>query len=394
MKPAGLAVLFALLVFSQAPVLGAAAGELTRTAEIDALTGGARAVAVTRGVLVHTTQLTSDLSGAAGLHEVLDKLRSLAGGNDGLRQTIKLNLYLADPADMGVVKKLVAEYWPEEGVRPAITVLPGALPENKAVACDAVYTGGVEVRRGNAKSREIRPAPPKREILYVSGRAASGELGEAASGTMRELFSVLEHCGSSPSQVIQVKAFLQPVERAQELIDAIKASFGEAPVPPLVCVEWTSPSRATEIELIATGPRNGGNADSTETVSYETPPGDKPSPVYSRVALVRGGTLIYTSGLAMADEDQVQAAGFGDAQVRSVFAQLKGLTESLGSDSRHLAKATYYVSDEEVSKALNDLRPQFYDPERPPAASKVSVRDLGQGNKTLLIDMIAVGAGE
>ena len=35
---------------------------------------------------------------------------------------------------------------------------------------------------------------------------------------------------------------------------------------------------------------------------------------------------------------------------------------------KNLAKATYYVTDDEVSKNHNEVRPKYYDSERPPAA--------------------------
>ena len=39
---------------------------------------------------------------------------------------------------------------------------------------------------------------------------------------------------------------------------------------------------------------------------------------------------------------------------------------------------------------LNELRPKFYDPKRPPAASKAFVPGVGLAGPSLMIDMIAV----
>ena len=58
---------------------------------------------------------------------------------------------------------------------------------------------------------------------------------------------------------------------------------------------------------------------------------------------------------------------------------------------RHLAKATY-VTDELTSTKLNEIRREFYDPKRPPAASKSSVAGTGIEGRTLAIDLIAVPA--
>ena len=63
-----------------------------------------------------------------------------------------------------------------------------------------------------------------------------------------------------------------------------------------------------------------------------------------------------------------------------------------GSDMRHLVKATYYVTDEDASAALNKIRPEFYDPQRAPAASKASVVGTGVPGTSVTLDMIAVPA--
>lgn len=72
--------------------------------------------------------------------------------------------------------------------------------------------------------------------------------------------------------------------------------------------------------------------------------------------------------------------------------KLPDILKASGSDMRHLAKATYYVSDNDASAKLNELRPKFYDPQRPPAASKAQVFGVGVADKSLTLDMIAVPA--
>jgi enamine deaminase RidA (YjgF/YER057c/UK114 family) len=94
---------------------------------------------------------------------------------------------------------------------------------------------------------------------------------------------------------------------------------------------------------------------------------------------------VYVSGL-------YGPPGVGGAeQVGAIFASLGKILDEAGADFRHLAKATYYVSDDEASRALNDLRPRYYDPTRPPAASKATVPGVGAAGRTVTLDMIAVG---
>ena len=53
-------------------------------------------------------------------------------------------------------------------------------------------------------------------------------------------------------------------------------------------------------------------------------------------------------------------------------------------------KATYYITDEDASRALNELRPKYYDPARPPAASKATVAGVDPAGRNVTLDMIAV----
>jgi enamine deaminase RidA (YjgF/YER057c/UK114 family) len=149
-----------------------------------------------------------------------------------------------------------------------------------------------------------------------------------------------------------------------------------------VFVEWDS-TLPIEIELIAAAP---GGKKAADPVEYLTPPGMTASPVYCRVARVTAERYLYTGGLVSAKP------GTGAEQVAGTFERLRGVLTDAGSDFNHLVKATYYVSDEDASAALNKLRPQFYDPKRPPAASKAKVAGTGVKERSLILDMIAVPA--
>src|SRR5262245_21239072 len=101
------------------------------------------------------------------------------------------------------------------------------------------------------------------------------------------------------------------------------------------------------------------------------------SPIYSRVARHNHGKTVYVSGLyGMTGKD---AAG----EVEEIFTTLGGVLKKAGSDFRHLAKATYYVSTDDASRKLNELRPKYYDPKRPPAASKAMVPGVGAAGRSV-----------
>jgi enamine deaminase RidA (YjgF/YER057c/UK114 family) len=104
------------------------------------------------------------------------------------------------------------------------------------------------------------------------------------------------------------------------------------------------------------------------------------------VALVRTPRQVYISGLSAREADS-------EDQAQDVFDQLKSILDQTGGDMLHLAKATYYVSDDGANKPLDKARSKFFAPLRPPAASKVTVYGVGHAGRTLTIDMIAVGSG-
>jgi enamine deaminase RidA (YjgF/YER057c/UK114 family) len=185
----------------------------------------------------------------------------------------------------------------------------------------------------------------------------------------------------APADVVQVKVFLTPASAADDALGEVKRLFPGQLTPPVVFVEWIA-SAPVEIELVARLPLTDAAA---EPIEYYNPPEVIPSPTFSRAALVRTDRQIFISGLSG------RVAGDGEAQGRDVFAQLQQVLAATGSDLKHLAKATYYVSDDDASAALNKLRPEFFDPARPPAASKVTVHGVGQSGRTLTMDMIAVG---
>ena len=359
------------------------AGELKRL--LVAGDGLPQAVRVERGDLVHTGMIYSrDYgSGDFGFADLAGRLTKLARSSGAtLGDVAKLNVYVydADPRLIDAVHSGIRAHWPEEA-RPAVTIVPTVLPDKAVrIAADAVIAtegrSAVVKRLGD----EAAVLPADRDVLYVSGRAASGELAEATAGTMRELFEVLTHLGSTPADVVQVKAFIKPMAQWEVVAEQIAQSFGETPVPPVVYVEWTSTSRATEIELIAAAP---DRAATDQTITYFTPPGDKASPVFSRVARVHADEVIYIGGLSGPQADSPEQ------EVRSLFGELQRISTAAGTDLRHFAKATYYVSRDEPSAALNQLRPEYYDPQRPPAASKIAVRSIGVADRGLLIDMVA-----
>lgn len=340
--------------------------------------GSASAVVVKGRALVHTSQVFGAIEAKSPKRQVVGVFRRLDAvlkkQRSSLQQVVKLNVYVTRQDVIEQVRKqLVSVY---SGARkPAVAYVVTALPVNGAlIALDAVAT---------RKPTGGDVVPGRGRLVYISGQAIrAGDLAESTRKTMAGLHRTLKHLRLDASHVVQVKTFFKPMKDVAVVNREIAKFYPKGKHPAVSHVEWTS--RLIEIELIAFAPYKKGEKPSRTLVRFVTPPWMKSSPVFSRVAVVESDTLIYVSGLygpAKAD---------GAKQVRDIFGQLNRIVKKAGGDLRHLAKATYYVSSSEASKQLNLLRPKFYDPERPPAASKAAVAGVGMPGRGVVVDMIAV----
>ncbi len=249
-----------------------------------------------------------------------------------------------------------------------------------AIAIDAIATLSEQVKLASERSDHRRLGLTSSNTCFISGQAEKGNgIEEATRNTMASLGKTFDFLETTPSQVQHVKAFIQPMSDAKLARKEIERFFGGGDVPPIVFVEWKSSGLPIEIEMIVTIPRARPAGDDSK-ITYQTPPHMKSSPVYSRLSLIHSPKVIYTSGLL--------AEGSAAEQVERTFAELKRILDHHSSDFQHLAKATYYCASDDVSKALNDLRPRFYHPLRPPAASKAMVDPFTESRSTMVIDMI------
>ena len=368
---------------------------------LDAPAGMSQAVVVQGYPLVHTRQLlpldrqgklVGEGSAEKQIEQVLTNLEKVLGAaGSGLGKLVRVNVYAMSQQVVGLLREQLSKRL-DPAIRPAITAVLTPLAHRKAlVAVDAVAVAAekgqaVAFQRAEAVAGDKDCADaavmPRGGVAYLSGQPEKGQLAQATARSLSTLLGIVGQLKLTPAQVVQVKVFVRPATSADVALREVKKLFPGQLTPPVVFVEWIA-SAPVEIELIAYLPLTGKPAESVE---YYNPPEVKPSPAFSRVALVRTERQVYVSGLS------ARAAGNGEAQARDVFAQLKQILSETGCDLLHLAKATYYVSDDEASDMLNNVRSEFLDLKRPPAASKVTVHGVGHAERTLTIDMIAVGS--
>jgi enamine deaminase RidA (YjgF/YER057c/UK114 family) len=330
---------------------------------------GAAAVVPAHAPLVFTRQvfLPEPSQAPNGIALVLQ----LAQG--GKQEVVRLHVIARTQEAADAAHQAIRNHYPA-GRCPPVSFVIGDLPEREA----AIAIDAVAIRAGAMSKPATRSS-----LLFISGQAEKGASpAEAAAKTMASLVKTLSFAGARPSDVLQVRCFLNPINAAASVTSEIENALRPSKIP-IVFVEWkSSPGLPVEIELVATAPPP--EQENPPAVEYLTQPEATASPIFSRIARVNRGDLIFIGGLYSSE------AGDGQQQVLSIFDQLEKLATANGSDLRHLVKATYYVSDDDASAQLNALRPKFYDSKRPPAASKATVPGVGMKDRSITIDMIAV----
>ena len=352
------------------------------------------AVIVDNGSMLHTGQIlpwTKEgkiAPEALQPDQVLDNLDViLKAAGSSWSQVVRLNVQsesAMDPQLGAAIKKRYGEK--KDAPIPAVTFLEGNLPRPDAkIAIDAVAVArnveAVEYLRDDnmpfdgGTAAAILPAGPR---AYFAGQAEKGATpAEATLKTLESLRATLKFMGLNDSHVVQAKCFLTPMTAREAVVKEFEKFFGAGKVPPLVFVEWKS-TLPVEIELIVHAPAPKRKA--WDEIDYLTPPGMTTPTVYSRVTRVHSDRLIYIGSLYPSTKDDAKTG------VTNVFDQLGKVLERTGSDYRHLVKATYFVANDDSSKQLTELRPNYYDPRRAPSASKALVEKMDRG---LCMDMIA-----
>jgi enamine deaminase RidA (YjgF/YER057c/UK114 family) len=368
-----------------------------RSIDADPATGLARAVVVEEGALVHTAlmfpedakgRLQGERNATAQATRVLANVElALNAARTNLTNLVRLHVYVADASVTPQIDLLLRQRFRGQ-TKPAVTVVETAMPRpGVLVAMDAIAatawrtdpgkplrltTDALPQRTKQASHVAVQPEGP---FVIVSGRSAAGDFEPAVRGTMESLRADLKSVGLSFDDVAQIKSFLADMSQAERLEQIVAESFGGARVAPQVVTEWRQESAHVEIELIAVAARPAGAG----RVEYVEPVSGR----FSRIARVNGGRPILTSGLYGTSDHPVE-------QVREMFAGLQQIVKEAGGDMGHLVKATYYVADRLADQEINAIRPTLYDPRRPPAASKLSVRGTGRKGKGSTFDMIAV----
>jgi len=356
--------------------------------------GTSSMVVVHQRPLLFTRQLSLGADGGGSVEGLIGKLTDvLEAGGSNPTNLVRLNVYGTSTEDVEAFLSQLPKLLPT-GCAPVVTSIETPLPDaSEKLAIDAIAAAEGEAAAGVAKpaSPEAGPVGPAdyslaaaERLVFLAGRPEQGEMAKAAQASIEGQLALASELGCGRADVVQLRVFLVNMEDAPTVLEAIRSAFPDGSVPPVSFAIWIA-SAPVEIEMIACRSKAGdNNGEVTGAIRFHNPPDVKPSPNFSRAAVVSSPTLIFTAGL-LSRED-----GNGTEQTRDIFSQLSEALASVGSDLRHGAKAHYFVSDDDASKAVDVLRKEYLDPARPPAASKAKVHGVGRSGRGVCIDWIAV----
>ena len=320
--------------------------------------GSSRAVVVQGVPLVHTRQLLpEDRNGKmveGSVDKQIDQLLAnidavLTDSGSSMSKLIRLNVYALSPATITRFQEVLAKKL-DPSVRPAMTTILTAMPHPGAlVAADALAAGsdkgpGVVRQRCQtvggdkdyadaavyaARRRGLFLGPAGRRRAHDDGRH---QVDDHADEDARSVEALACRRGC------KLKVFCKPASAADDVMRELKKFFPGQMVPPVLFIEWLT-TIPVEIEMVARLPQDKKPAGS---LVHYNPPDCVSFPSFSRIALVYTDRQIYIGGLF--------GQGASKEEGENLFAKLGEVLSKAGSDPLHMAKASYYVTDDNSAR--------------------------------------------
>ena len=323
-------------------------------------------VAETKRLVFHVTPLSAKGLLSQQVREALKALSHLAGSNS----VVKLRAFVAGSGDVRRVRDIVSETFTAHNQNlPALSVIQvGALPlegaqvvlESTEVARKDVNDYGLVFLAGQAASsaNPLDPAPP------------------LAEKSLAGLRTVLKAAGSDTADMLRVTCYLSSLDNSQAVRQSFTAAFPQAAFNYVQAQR--APGRAmAECEAVARLRWNTGTS-----LHLLDPEGVPKSTNYSQAALVASAKVVITGAQA--------SFGYQDADARLAFERLNKALEPFTASLRQAAMVHYYPLSQSLAEQVRRVRPEFYQKERPPAATMLAVEGLTSMDAGFAADVVAV----
>jgi reactive intermediate/imine deaminase len=111
---------------------------------------------------------------------------------------------------------------------------------------------------------------------------------------------------------------------------------------------------------------------------------------YTHVVEVTSGRPVYISGQVALDRDGKLAGGDIRSQTRQVFENIRAALAAVGGTLGDVVKLNTYLLDVTEMPSVREVRNEYFDPGRPPAATAVEVSRLEPDGVLIEIEAVAV----
>jgi reactive intermediate/imine deaminase len=111
---------------------------------------------------------------------------------------------------------------------------------------------------------------------------------------------------------------------------------------------------------------------------------------YTHVVEVTSGRPVYISGQVALDRDGKLAGGDIRSQTRQVLENIRAALAAVGGTLGDVVKLNTYLLDITEMPTVREVRNEYFDPGRPPAATAVEVSRLEPDGVLIEIEAVAV----
>ena len=312
----------------------------------------------------------SPLSGKGLLsQQVRDALKALLKVSSGA-SIVKLRAFVAGSGDLRRVPAIVSETFTEKHLPlPAVSVIQiGALPmEGAQVVIESIAVA----------KKEMNPSG----LVFVSGQAASSDtplqkVATLAQKSIADLKTALQAAGAGPADALRVTCFCSTLEDHTAVRAVVETDYRHAALN-FVQLQRSPFRSVVDCEAIAKASRKAQGR-----VQFENPAGLTQSPNFSQLALVSAPRLVFSG-------TQV-SYGYQDSDARLAFQRLAKALEAGGSSVKDIAFASFYPLSSSIAEQVRRIRFEFFDKQRPPAATMQPFEGLPAMDAGFAVEVVAI----
>jgi enamine deaminase RidA (YjgF/YER057c/UK114 family) len=312
----------------------------------------------------HLRFVVTPLSGKGLLsQQVHDALKVLAreAGSDTV---LHVRAFTAGSGDMRRVRDLVSEFFAERRQPlPALSLIQsGGLPFEGA---QVVLEGAVAGKKESAPNGLV--------FLSAQMAASDGPTDPVEPLTAKALAGLresLKNVGLEAADVARVTCYFSSLDSVAASRKLVEAEY------PRAALNYVQPTRSAEHALAA-----------CEAVAraHQAPPGGTlriaPEDGQSPAAFIVAPQVVFTG--------TQNSFGYQEQDTRLAFGRLQKALEQAGASLRDAAYVRYYPLSTGITAQIRKVRPEFFDPARPPAGTLVLVEGLTSMDAGFAVDVVA-----